>query len=380
MNSSTSGNAGALYDGLTADEIISAFSSQQLQSYLNVACGALFVYSYLTTLAKEVETIWSRGFSIGTFLFCHIRYLALVDCRLGSAMLSGKTELTAADLDTEHCRVWFYFGWALTILINGHIATFAGLRVWAVTRGSSGMAAMTATLPVLLLNAGSLGINMAVYLRHISFRVDITFSCSDAIRIGEDMDLTFPGPLPLAISSSISGLLFRDSLTDFALLLLLSSLDLAYLQAFKLYDPLPTILDILTYILICNLMLELRSINETSNSSTTTEQSVNFAIRSDDNPVGRSSSSVEHTCAVSVTMADSNNPPFAKNDTTVDRSSSLAESILGGADSVNISIDSHRLSLGADLCESGSEGQYSPATSSLALLSRDDACVDRLDV
>lgn len=31
----------------------------------------------------------------------------------------------------------------------------------------------------------------AVYLRHIDFVVDITFSCSDAIRISEQLDLTY---------------------------------------------------------------------------------------------------------------------------------------------------------------------------------------------
>jgi len=265
-----------LYDGYTAAELISAFQSQQLQSYMNVASSCLFVYYFVTSIANEWPRMWTRKLALGMVLFFVSRYVTL------AVSILNLVGMPFGVHNAGGCRVWFYLGWTFTIMINFNIAVYSTLRVWATSSHKKRY-----VIPIILLNAASIGINMAVYLRHIKFTVDITFSCSDAIRIGEQLDLTlsytnkvclilvdvyvialtciFTYPMVkqsnnVIFHSQVAAFLFRDGIRDFVILFVLTCLDLAYLRSFKLSNPLPTILDVITYISLCNFMLELRHV------------------------------------------------------------------------------------------------------------------------
>ncbi|TCD63530.1 hypothetical protein EIP91_005300 [Steccherinum ochraceum] len=100
---------------------------------------------------------------------------------------------------------------------------------------------------------------------------------SDIYVIATTCALTYP-MLKSGRMTRIPEFLFRDGLTDFALLLILTSLDLAYLRAFKLYNPLPTILDVLTYVLVCNFMFEIRNIASSRTHGAVTADSLELSI------------------------------------------------------------------------------------------------------
>ncbi|KAH8099571.1 hypothetical protein BXZ70DRAFT_235695 [Cristinia sonorae] len=289
-------SSGVLYDGYTAEDIVSAFSLQQLQSYLNVAGSCLFVYYYLTTLANECTMFWKHKFALGPAIFFVVRYFTLAVCVMN---LIG---LPSGIRNVNGCRVWFYTGWALTIVVNGSVSVFAVMRIFAIAERR-----WFSVGPPVVLYLTSVAINMVVYLRHIDFSVDVTFSCSDAIRISKQLDLTTVSYInkvcliladlyvisiicittyPTATSDgdgwflagSLRSFMFRDGLSDFVVLLVLTALDLAYLRSFKLSNPLPTILDIITYILVSKFMLELHHL-ASHRASTCPQTELNFDTR-----------------------------------------------------------------------------------------------------
>ncbi|KAH8099572.1 hypothetical protein BXZ70DRAFT_907970 [Cristinia sonorae] len=221
-------SSGVLYDGYTADGIIDAFNSQQLQSYLNVAGSCLFIYYYLTSLGEEMA-IWKRKIALGNSIFFVLRYFTLAVCAMNLVGLPSGIR----NVD----------GWLLVS-------------------------------PAVSLYLASVAINMLQRRNpdKLSYANKACLIAADLIVIGIICVSTYPemkerdttGIRPTLLAS----FLFRDGLQDFLILFVLTALDLAYLRSFKLSNPLPTILDIITFIMVSKFMFELHHLVSYRSNST----------------------------------------------------------------------------------------------------------------
>ncbi|EMD39750.1 hypothetical protein CERSUDRAFT_71615 [Gelatoporia subvermispora B] len=109
---------------------------------------ALVLWDHASSLSKESETIWGRGFNSVTLLFYLNRWITF-----SWAIVNLMDMLPLGDIPS--CKAVNYIGQLILILLTLSWAAFSGIRVFAITGGCWWIA-----IPVCMLSMVSAGTNL----------------------------------------------------------------------------------------------------------------------------------------------------------------------------------------------------------------------------
>lgn len=254
-----------------------------------IAAAVLMVYDTALTFDREVICVWKRKFSLVTILFICMRYGTLV-----SKVIS--TMMGVIPQEFLYCSVIERMSMALVLLVMLAQSIFTSLRLWAIWDRNCFVLAIV--LPVALV---PIGVNVYLlvlsspYTNDSSGLPSVLNICEESINISLRTYLIVPmvsrsfsilgdaqGLIATWIKTwytrrelkavmqddfghsqpSISDLILRDGTLYFATLLALNIavlvLDISLISG---SNPAGTFIDTLTSILLCRLILNLRSFN-----------------------------------------------------------------------------------------------------------------------
>jgi len=305
----------------TEADLIFTLGLTSKENYISVASAVILAYDVLITIDREAAAIWGRKFSGVTVIFLNMRYITLIS----QFAIVGVVVLPGVLLPCEAAS-WLYYS---TIIWSSIAATvFGAFRVWAIW----GRHWILLTL-VLLVGLVSAVLNLFVYTRLHIVSIPGTEplgGCSSFFSLSTDTltRLSIAGracalaadamvliatwiktwSIHRVIKSTsndaghsnmyLSRLLMRDGTIYFVVLL---GLDISALVLDTtpnvIVNPIPSFINSFTAILLCRLILNLRSFNTDSSSVATTNarqmSSVRFANAVLDN-IGASISLGEH--------------------------------------------------------------------------------------
>jgi len=270
-------------------------SLEEGQMYCYIASLAVLLYDILITNDREIASIWKRKFSIVAFLFFNMRYATLL-CQV-AFMVNGVQP--GAYLPCKAASFIFY---STTIWARTAFACFGAFRTWAIW--GRHWIPLVLILPISLLPValdlyqvtrlhtfavpGSpplSGCNISVSL---PIETQIRFgTITRASAIASDVlilavtwiktwsihrDLKLANINSGKLNVSLSGLLLRDGTIYFAVLLCINISCLVLDTTPKVVlNPVSSFIDSIVAILLCRLILNLRSFDMDNTSISTTK-------------------------------------------------------------------------------------------------------------
>lgn len=296
-----------------------------------VASACILAYDILITGDREVACIWNRKFSGVTVIFVNIRYVTLI------SQIAWVAFLTQPGVYLP-CKITYFILFSASIWVSVVSAVFNTLRIWAIWGRHWGILAVG--LPINLLPAALnlctvawLHITSSPFPRHIggcgvsySIPTDtltrLTIASRACAIVADAMILAAMWMKTWSIHQvmkstridagqpkvSLSGLLIRDGTIYFVVLLCLNICMLVLTtipQAF-IFDPFS--MDSITAILLCRLILNLRSYD--------TEYVSSIALSAKQMSSVHFANAVLGNIGASVPTSDRDDPDALEHDTT----------------------------------------------------------------
>ncbi|KAI0769529.1 hypothetical protein BC629DRAFT_789283 [Irpex lacteus] len=110
---------------------VTELEQEVIGNYITVAAGALFFYESLTTLSREVDVIWSRKWTMMTWLYALTRYSTVAD---EINLLMPVWNFTRHN----SCKASVYIDSILHLIRYLSFACFSALRVYALLNENIG--------------------------------------------------------------------------------------------------------------------------------------------------------------------------------------------------------------------------------------------------
>jgi len=274
-------------------EFISDVFLQLRENYFSIASAAVLAYDIVITNNREVDVIWGRPFSGVTVLFLNMRYVTLL----------SQIALFATGVEPGFpllCKATGFIYYLTVIWSNTAFAVFSAVRIWAIW-GRHWLPFVI----VLFICLMSPAINLALYTHlHIvsapgpqpwggcgsflsvsidtltrlsitarasAITADLIILAATWIKTWSIHRVTKSTNIGTGQSTaSLSGLLLRDGTVYFATLLCLNITALVLDTTPQvLVNPVSLVRDSFTAILLCRLILNLRSFNADKTSLAT---------------------------------------------------------------------------------------------------------------
>lgn len=276
----------SLVDGLLTPHTMASFG--------DFATAALLFYDIILTFDREVACIWKRKFSTVSVIFICMRYASLLS-------QVGNIAIDMLPRDTLSCRVIVYLAFSSNVLSRIASSAFGCLRVWAIWGRHYLLLLVILALTLLaavvsmyqMITSQSSLSELSILLNSCYWTTTTPFppgaiphigvatrSCAiiaDAIIAAATCVKTWSIRRELQgmnlIHSyhskiSLSGLLLRDGTVYFIVLFTINVICLIFdlLPRFGYFNPVPVYIDVATAVLLCRLVLSLRSYNSIGDS------------------------------------------------------------------------------------------------------------------